>query len=139
MKNRSMVYRNGALAHIRLLHRRRNRCLGGERQSIFAINHELANKGNTRICSMMKGITGESYGVKRAEVAPNTTDLILKNLVVEPSLEFTLSLRGSSDNASILPTSENDEVLLGSECGSVERSVSDEGFEDFEVVYVHDL
>lgn len=84
-------------------------------------------------------MTGESYGVKRAEVAPNTTDLILKDLVVEPSLEFALSLRGSSDISSFLPTSENDKVLLGSECGSVERSISDEGFEDFEVVYVHDL
>lgn len=72
-------------------------------------------------------------------MAPNTTNLILKDLVVKSSLEFTLSLRGSSDISSFLPTSENDEVLLGSECGSVEGSVGNEGFEDFEVVYVHNL
>lgn len=72
-------------------------------------------------------------------MTPNTTDLILKDLVIEPSLKFTLPLRGGSDISSLLPTSEDDEVFLRSKCGSVEGSVSDEGFEDLEVVYVHNL
>lgn len=72
-------------------------------------------------------------------MTPNTTNLVFKNLVIEPSLEFTLSLRGSSDISGLLTTSEDNKVLLGSESGGVEGGVSDESFENFKVVYVHNL
>lgn len=69
----------------------------------------------------------------------NTTNLILKDFVIEPSLEFTLSLRGSSDISGLLTTSEDNKVFLGSESGGVEGSVGDESFENFKVVYIHNL
>lgn len=72
-------------------------------------------------------------------MTPNTANLILKDLVIEPSLEFTLSLRGSGDISGFLSAPEDDEVLFGRERGCVEGSVGDKGFEDFQVVYVHNL
>lgn len=61
----------------------------------------------------------ESYGVERTKVASDTANLILENLVIEPRLEFTLSLRCCSDISSFLSTSEDDKVLLRGERGGV--------------------
>lgn len=72
-------------------------------------------------------------GVKRTEVTAHTADFILKDFVVEASLEFSLSRRGRGDLHSGLATTENHVILLGGDGGGVERSVGRIRFQDGEI------
>lgn len=74
---------------------------------------------------------GKTY--QRTEVTTHTADLLLKDLVVEPRLELTLTGGGGSDVHSGLTTTEDDEVLLGGDGGAVERGVGGVGLEQLEV------
>lgn len=78
-------------------------------------------------------------GVERTEVAADTADLVLEDLVVEAGLEFTLARGGRGDLHGGLTTAEDDVVLLGGDGGSVERGVGGVGFEDREVAGGHEL
>jgi hypothetical protein len=71
--------------------------------------------------------------VEGTEVTSDTADLVLENLVVETSLELTLTGRGSGDIHSGLTTTKDDEVLLGGDGGTVERCVGYVSLEDLEV------
>lgn len=71
--------------------------------------------------------------VEGTEVTSDTADLVLENLVVETGLELTLTGRGSGDIHSGLTTTEDDEVLLGGDSGTVEGCVGYVSLEDLEV------
>lgn len=77
--------------------------------------------------------------VERTEVTSDTTNLLLENLVVEASFEFSLTSRGSGNIHGCLTTTKNDVVLDGSDGGAVEGSICDIGFEDFEVICSDEL
>lgn len=63
----------------------------------------------------------------------HTTNLLLKDLVVEPRLELTLSRSGGGDVHSGLTTTEDDKVLLGGDGSAVQRSVGNVGLYYLEV------
>lgn len=69
-------------------------------------------------------------------MTPDTADLILKDLVVESGLEFTLALGSSSDVSGLLTTTEDDEILFRGKSSCVKRSVSNKGLEDLKVVHI---
>lgn len=69
----------------------------------------------------------------------DSTDLLLENLVIETSFEFTLSRVGGSDVHSGLSTAEDDKVLVRCDGGAVERSVGNVGLHDFEIGGVDEL
>lgn len=75
-----------------------------------------------------------SDGVERAEMATHTADLVLEDLVVETSLELTLSGRGSGDIHGGLTTSEDDKVLLGGDGGTVDGGIGGVSLENLEVL-----
>lgn len=81
----------------------------------------------------------DGNGVQRTEVASDTTDLVLKDLVVETSLEFTLTSRCRRDFHRGLTSTEDDIVLLRCDGSGVERSVGNVGFKDGEVPGGQDL
>lgn len=83
--------------------------------------------------------SGKGSLTQRSKVTPDSTDLLLENLVVEPRFEFTLSGVGGGDIHSGLSSSENDKVLVGGDGGAVERSVGYVGLHDFEVAGVDEL
>lgn len=70
--------------------------------------------------------------VQGTEVAPDTADLVLEYLVVESSLELSLSGGGGSHVHGSLATTEHDEVLLCCYGCCVERGIGSVGLEDFE-------
>lgn len=74
-----------------------------------------------------------SNGVEGTEVATDTANLVFENLVVESGLESTLAVGGGGDFHGGLTTSQNNEVLLGSDCGAVKRGVCRVSFEGREV------
>ena len=51
---------------------------------------------------------------QRAEMSPNSANLLLKDLVVESCLEFSLAGRGCGDIHRCLATTKNDKILLRS-------------------------
>ena len=73
------------------------------------------------------------------EMTSDTANLLFKDLVVKPSLEFTLPRRGLSDTHSILSTTQNDEILLGSNGRAVQGSIGSVGLHDFEVIRINKL
>lgn len=72
-------------------------------------------------------------GVQWAEMSPHSSNLILKDLMIEPRLEFTLSGTGSGDIHSGLSTAEDDEVFPGCYGCGIEWSVGGVGLENFEI------
>lgn len=74
-----------------------------------------------------------SNSVEGTEVTTDTTNLVFENLVVESGLESTLAAGGGGDFHGGLTTSQNNEVLLGGDCGAVERGVCRVGLEGGEV------
>jgi hypothetical protein len=74
-----------------------------------------------------------SNGVEGTEVTTDTANLVFENLVVESGLESTLAAGGCGDFHGGLTTSQNDEVLLGADCGAVERGVCRVGLEGGEI------
>lgn len=72
-------------------------------------------------------------GVQGTEVATDTADLVLEDLVVETSFEFTLARGGRGDIHGSLTTSQDHVVLLGGDGGAVQGRVGNVGFEDGEV------
>lgn len=81
----------------------------------------------------------DSDGVKRTEVATDTTDFVLEDLVVEAGFEFTLSGGGGGDVHGGLTTAENDEVFARGDGGGVEGGICDVGFEELQVSCRNDL
>lgn len=77
------------------------------------------------------GIGGD--GVEGTEVASDTADLVLEDLVVETGLEFTLSGGSSGDIHGGLTTTENNVVLLGSDGGAVDGGIGRVVLQDGEV------
>lgn len=77
--------------------------------------------------------------IERSEVAPDTTDLVLEDLVVETSLEFTLAGGSCCDIHRSLTTSQDHIVLLGSEGSRVNGGVGDISFEDSKITAGHEL
>lgn len=74
---------------------------------------------------------GKTY--QGTEVTPHTANLLFEDLVVEPSLEFTLPRGSGGDVHGGLTTTEEDVVLLGGDGGAVERGVGDVGLEQLQV------
>ena len=72
------------------------------------------------------------------EMATDTADLLLEDLVVEPGLELTLSRGGGGDVHGGLAAAEDDVVLLGGDAGAVERGVGGVGLEQLEVAGGHE-
>jgi len=68
------------------------------------------------------------------EVTTDTANLVLEDLVVESSLEFTLASGGRGDVHGGLTTTENDEVLLPGHAGAVEGGITGVGLEDLEIL-----
>ena len=83
------------------------------------------------------GVGGD--GVERAEVATDTADLVLENLVVESGLELALAGGGRGDVHGGLATTEDDEILLGRDGGAVEGRVGGVGLHDREVASIDEL
>ena len=81
----------------------------------------------------------DSDVVQRAEVTPDTPDLLHEDLVVEPCLELSLSGTGCGDVHGGLATTQNHEVLDWCYCGAVERGISDIRLEDFKAICGKDL
>lgn len=73
------------------------------------------------------------FAYQRTEVTTHTTDLLLKDLVVESRLEFTLSRRSGGDIHGGLTTTEDDKVFLGCDSSTVQRGVCRVGLEHLEV------
>ncbi|KND88935.1 hypothetical protein TOPH_06453 [Tolypocladium ophioglossoides CBS 100239] len=74
------------------------------------------------------GVGGD--GVEGTEVAADTADLVLEDLVVEAGLEFTLTGGGSGDVHSGLAAAEDDKVLLRGDASAVEGRVGWVVFQD---------
>ena len=74
----------------------------------------------------------EDSRVDGTEVALDTTDFLLEDLVPEPRLEFTLSQRGVCDVHCILTTTKQDVGLPLCECSTFQRGFSSEGLDDHE-------
>lgn len=91
----------------------------------------------TRGVTLARGVGGDC--VERAEVATDTANLLLKDLVVEAGLEFALSRRGGCDIHGGLTTAEDDVLLLGGDGGAVEGCVGDVRLEDFELLGCDEL
>ena len=72
-------------------------------------------------------------GVEGAEMATHTTDLVLKDFVVEAGFKLTLTGGGAGDVHGGLSTAEYDKVLVGSDGGAVEGCIAGIGFENFEI------
>lgn len=71
--------------------------------------------------------------VQRTKMASHATNLVFKNLVVEPSLEFALPSRCCGNVHCGLTTAKNDEVLFRSYGGRDDRRISGVGLEDGEI------
>lgn len=78
-------------------------------------------------------------GIEGTEMAADAPNLLLKDLVVETSLELALAVVGRRDIARFLASAENDKVLDGSDGGGVEGGVSLVGLEGLEGGGVDDL
>jgi hypothetical protein len=63
-------------------------------------------------------------GVQGTEVPSYSPYFILEDLVIEPSLEFSLSSRCCGHIHGCLTTTENNEVFLWCDCCRVERGIS---------------
>ncbi len=72
-------------------------------------------------------------------MATDSSDFLLKDLVVEPGLEFTLSGAGGCDVHCCLSTTKNDEILVGSDRRAVQRRICYISLHDFEVTCVDEL
>lgn len=81
------------------------------------------------------GRTGgvDGNGVEGTEVTTDTADLVLEDLVVEASFEFTLPGRGRGDIHGGLTTTQDHVVLLGRNRGAVQGGIGRIGLEDGEV------
>lgn len=66
-------------------------------------------------------------------MTPDTADLVLKDLMVEPSLEFTLASRGGGNVHGGLTTTEDDVVLLGGDDSAIQRCIRGVCLENLEV------
>ena len=97
---------------------------------VEVVHPDIAILATTRICS---ALWMDCNGVQRAKMSPHSSNLILKDLMIEPRLEFTLSCTGSGDVHSGLSTTEDDEVFPGCYGSGIERSVSGVGLENFEI------
>ena len=82
---------------------------------------------------------GSRASYQRTKVTTNTANLLLKDLVIKSSFEFTLSRRGSSDVHSGLTTSQDDEVFFWCNRCTVERGIGNIGLHDFEIGSVDEL
>lgn len=102
---------------------------------------EMVNTNVTILTTRSVGRAGRVGvdGVERTEVTLDTANLVLKDLVVETSLEFTLAGGGCSNIHSGLATSQNNVVLLGCDCGAVQWGIGDVGFHDSKVTGRHKL
>ena len=78
---------------------------------------------------MYRGSCGGTHSVQRSEVATNTSDLVLKNLMEEPRLELSLSGGCGGDITGLLSSPEDDKVLSRGEGGRVERGIGLVGLE----------
>lgn len=78
-------------------------------------------------------------GVERAEMTTHATNLLLKHLVVEARLEFTLASRSGGDVHGSLAATEDDEVFLGGDGSGVEGGVGDVGLHNLEIGGIDDL
>lgn len=74
-----------------------------------------------------------SDSVQRTEVTSHTTNLVLEDLVIETSLELTLTGRSSGNIHSGLTTTEDDEFLFGGDSGTIKGCVGCIGLEDLEI------
>lgn len=74
-----------------------------------------------------------SDSVQRTEVTSHTTNFVLEDFVIEPSLKLTLTGRSSGNIHSGLTTTEDDEFLLGGDSGTVEGCVGCIGLEDLKI------
>lgn len=83
------------------------------------------------------GVDGD--GVQGTEVATYTADLVFEDLVIESSLEFTLTGGGRCDFHSGLTTTKDHEVLLGRDGSGVERGIRGVGLQDCEIARRQDL
>ena len=77
--------------------------------------------------------------VERTEMASDTANLLLEDLVVEAGLELSLSCRSCRHVHGGLTTSEDDIVFDRGDGGAVERSVGDVRLEDLEVLCGEEL
>lgn len=77
--------------------------------------------------------------VEGTEVASDTADLLLEDLVVEAGFEFSLAGRGGGDVHGCLTTADDDVVFKGGDGGGVEGGVGDVGFHYFEGLGVDEL
>lgn len=66
-------------------------------------------------------------------MATHASNLLLKDLVVESCLEFTLSRGCGCDIHGSLTTTENNKVFFGRDCGAVQGGVCGVGLENLEV------
>lgn len=71
--------------------------------------------------------------IQWAEVALDSADFVLEDLVVEAGFEFALTRRSVRYIHGCLATADDDEVFLGGDGGGVQRGVCDVSFEDFEL------
>ena len=72
-------------------------------------------------------------------MAFDTANLVLEDLVIETSLEFTLASGSCRDIHGGLTTTEDHIILLGSDSGAVQRCVGNVGLQDGEVTRGHEL
>ena len=99
---------------------------------------------NTNVTVLTTGGVGgagrvDSDSVEGTEVATDTANLVFEDLVVETSLEFTLTSGGSSDIHSSLTTTKNHVFLLRRNSSAVEGSVGNIGLKDGEVTAGNEL
>jgi len=70
-----------------------------------------------------------THSVQRSKVTTDTSNLVLKDLVEEPSLELSLPRGRGSDITGLLASPEDDKVLLRREGGRVQRGIGLVGLE----------
>ena len=83
------------------------------------------------------GVNG--HVVQRTEMAPDTANLLLENLVVEPRLEFTLSCACGGNIHGRLSTAEDNVVLDGCDRGTVEGGIGRICLKNLEAICGDDL
>lgn len=81
--------------------------------------------------ALARGVGGDC--VEGTEVATDTADLVLEDLVVEAGLEFTLARGRGGDIHGGLATTQNHKVLLRGHGGTVQRRVGGVGLEHLQV------
>lgn len=64
----------------------------------------------------------------------DTANLVLEDLVVEASLELTLTGAGGGDIGSSLTTTQNDKVLLAGQSSTVQGGIGDVGLQNTQVL-----